>query len=125
MEIHTRHAALIESRAYAEKQCNAQHQAGAQEAPCHLAQYGRYRFASRLKAFLLQPLRYRSFEEAWLFRDERKVLDRRIAFFVDPATNIDVGANKVTTQRKVPTGSTIWRVRAKCATRLTNLNAAR
>jgi sulfide:quinone oxidoreductase len=36
--------------------------------------------------------------EAELFRDERKVLDRRVAFFVDPVTNIDVDANKVTTE---------------------------
>jgi sulfide:quinone oxidoreductase len=36
--------------------------------------------------------------EAELFRDQRKVLDRRVTFHVDPATNIDVDAGKVTTQ---------------------------
>jgi sulfide:quinone oxidoreductase len=36
--------------------------------------------------------------ESELFRDQRKVLDRRVAFFVDPATNIDVKAKSVTTQ---------------------------
>ena len=33
-----------------------------------------------------------------LYRDQRKVLDRRIPYFVDPAVNIDVEANLVTTQ---------------------------
>ena len=33
-----------------------------------------------------------------LFRDQRKVLNRRVAFFVDPATNIDVDNKKVTTE---------------------------
>ncbi|MDP6707684.1 MAG: FAD/NAD(P)-binding oxidoreductase [Alphaproteobacteria bacterium] len=36
--------------------------------------------------------------EAELFRDQRKVLDRRVHFFVDPATKIDVDANQVTTE---------------------------
>lgn len=36
--------------------------------------------------------------EAELFRDQRRVLDRRIAFFVDPAARIDVDGNKVTTE---------------------------
>ena len=36
--------------------------------------------------------------ESELFRDQRKVLDKRVAFFVDPATNIDVEAKCVTTQ---------------------------
>jgi sulfide:quinone oxidoreductase len=36
--------------------------------------------------------------EAELFREQRKVLDRRVAFYVDPATNVDVDNNRVTTQ---------------------------
>lgn len=36
--------------------------------------------------------------EAELFRDQRKVLDRRVNFFIDPARNIDVDAGQVTTQ---------------------------
>ena len=36
--------------------------------------------------------------ESELFRDQRKILDKRVAFFVDPATNIDVAAKSVTTQ---------------------------
>ncbi len=36
--------------------------------------------------------------EAELFRDQRKVLDKRVNFFIDPATNIDVEAGKVTTK---------------------------
>jgi len=36
--------------------------------------------------------------EAELFRDQRKVVNKRVAFFVDPATNIDVEAKKVTTE---------------------------
>lgn len=36
--------------------------------------------------------------ESELFRDQRKVLDRRTVFHVDPATNIDVDGQKVTTQ---------------------------
>ena len=36
--------------------------------------------------------------ESELFRDQRKILDRRVAFFVDPAANIDVDARSVTTQ---------------------------
>jgi len=33
-----------------------------------------------------------------LYRDQRKVLDRRVPYFIDPAANIDVDANLVTTQ---------------------------
>lgn len=33
-----------------------------------------------------------------LFRDQRKVLDRRVIFHVDPAKNIDVAKNQVTTE---------------------------
>ncbi|MBL6933430.1 MAG: NAD(P)/FAD-dependent oxidoreductase, partial [Rhodospirillales bacterium] len=36
--------------------------------------------------------------EAELFRDQRKVLDRRVPYFIDPAKNIDVDAKKVTTE---------------------------
>jgi len=36
--------------------------------------------------------------EAELFREQRKVLDRKVVFHVDPATNIDVDASKVTTK---------------------------
>ena len=36
--------------------------------------------------------------ESELFRSQRKVLDRRVPYHIDPATNIDVDANKVTTQ---------------------------
>ena len=36
--------------------------------------------------------------ETELFRDQKKVLDRRINFFVDPATKIDVEGNQVETQ---------------------------
>ncbi len=36
--------------------------------------------------------------ESELFREQRKVLDRRVNFFVDAATNIDVDANQVTTE---------------------------
>jgi len=36
--------------------------------------------------------------ESELFREQRKVLDRRVTFHVDPATNIDVENNRVTTQ---------------------------
>ncbi|MCB1492627.1 MAG: NAD(P)/FAD-dependent oxidoreductase [Rhodobiaceae bacterium] len=36
--------------------------------------------------------------ESELFRDQRKVLDRRVPFYVDPAKNIDVANNKVTTE---------------------------
>ncbi|MGA2793618.1 MAG: FAD/NAD(P)-binding oxidoreductase [Roseiarcus sp.] len=36
--------------------------------------------------------------ESELFRDQRKILDKRVAFFVDPAKNIDVAAKSVTTQ---------------------------
>lgn len=36
--------------------------------------------------------------EAELFRDQRKVLDRRVAFFVNPATHIDVNAKAVSTK---------------------------
>jgi sulfide:quinone oxidoreductase len=36
--------------------------------------------------------------EADLFRDQRKVLDRRVAFFVDPAKRIDVDKKSVETQ---------------------------
>jgi sulfide:quinone oxidoreductase len=38
------------------------------------------------------------FREAELFRDQRKVLDKRVPYFVDPASNIDVDAQKVTTE---------------------------
>ncbi len=37
--------------------------------------------------------------EAELFRDQRKVLDRRVNFFVDPAKHIDVEHNQVTTEQ--------------------------
>lgn len=36
--------------------------------------------------------------ESELFRDQRKVLDRRVTFHVDPATNIDVDNNRVSTE---------------------------
>ncbi len=36
--------------------------------------------------------------EAELFRDQRKVLDRRVPYFVDPANKIDVEKNSVTTE---------------------------
>jgi len=36
--------------------------------------------------------------EAELFRDQRKVLDRRVPYHIDPASNIDVEAKKVTTE---------------------------
>ena len=36
--------------------------------------------------------------ESELFRDQRKVLDRRVPYFVDPAKHIDVDKNAVTTQ---------------------------
>jgi sulfide:quinone oxidoreductase len=36
--------------------------------------------------------------EAELFRNQRKVLDRRVPYHIDPATNIDVDAKKVTTE---------------------------
>jgi sulfide:quinone oxidoreductase len=36
--------------------------------------------------------------EAELFRDQRKVLDRRVPYFVDPAKNIDVDKKTVTTE---------------------------
>ena len=36
--------------------------------------------------------------EAELFRDQRKVLDRRVPYFIDPATNIDVDNKEVTTE---------------------------
>ncbi|MDP7342373.1 MAG: NAD(P)/FAD-dependent oxidoreductase, partial [Alphaproteobacteria bacterium] len=36
--------------------------------------------------------------ESELFRDQRKVLDRRINFLIDPAINIDVDGNKVECQ---------------------------
>ncbi len=36
--------------------------------------------------------------EAELFRDQRKVLDRRVPYIVDPARHIDVDKNVVTTQ---------------------------
>lgn len=38
------------------------------------------------------------FREAELFRDQRKVLDKRVPYFVDPASNIDVEGKKVTTE---------------------------
>lgn len=38
------------------------------------------------------------FREADLFRDQCKVLDRRVAFFVDPAEKIDTGSRTVTTK---------------------------
>jgi len=38
------------------------------------------------------------FRESELFRDQRKVLDRRVAFFVDPAVNIDAAAKTVKTK---------------------------
>jgi len=36
--------------------------------------------------------------ESELFRDQRKVLDRRVPYFVDPAKHIDVEKQVVTTQ---------------------------
>ncbi len=36
--------------------------------------------------------------ESELFRDQRKVLDRRVTFHIDPAANIDVEGNQVTTE---------------------------
>ncbi|MEK9722745.1 MAG: FAD/NAD(P)-binding oxidoreductase [Rhodospirillaceae bacterium] len=36
--------------------------------------------------------------ESELFRDQRKVLDDRVPYFIDPATNIDVDAKVVTTE---------------------------
>ncbi|MBL6945960.1 MAG: NAD(P)/FAD-dependent oxidoreductase [Rhodospirillales bacterium] len=39
------------------------------------------------------------FRESELFRDQRKVLDRRVPYFIDPATNIDVEKNEVTTEQ--------------------------
>ena len=36
--------------------------------------------------------------EAELFRDQRKVLNRRVAYFIDPAKNIDVEGKQVTTE---------------------------
>jgi len=38
------------------------------------------------------------FREAELFRDQRKVLDNRVPFYIDPATNIDVDQKTVTTE---------------------------
>jgi sulfide:quinone oxidoreductase len=37
--------------------------------------------------------------EAELFRDQRKVLDRRVNFFIDPAKHIDVEKNQVSTEQ--------------------------
>ncbi|MBT3361602.1 MAG: NAD(P)/FAD-dependent oxidoreductase [Rhodospirillales bacterium] len=37
------------------------------------------------------------FRESELFRDQRKVLDRRVPYFIDPAANIDVEKKEVTT----------------------------
>ncbi len=37
--------------------------------------------------------------EAELYRDQRRVLDRRVNFFVDPAKHIDVEKNQVTTEK--------------------------
>ncbi len=37
--------------------------------------------------------------EAELFREQKKVLDRRVNFFVDPAKHIDVEKNQVTTEQ--------------------------
>ncbi len=36
--------------------------------------------------------------ESELFRDQRKVLDRRVPYFIDPAANIDVEKKEVTTE---------------------------
>lgn len=36
--------------------------------------------------------------EVELFRDQRKVLDRRVPYFIDPAKNIDIEAKAVTTE---------------------------
>ncbi len=41
-------------------------------------------------------LPFGKFRESELFRDQRKVLDRRVTFHIDPVTNIDVDNNKVT-----------------------------
>lgn len=38
------------------------------------------------------------FREAELFRDQRKVLDNRVPYFVDPASKIDVDSKSVTTE---------------------------
>ncbi len=38
------------------------------------------------------------FRESELFRDQRKVLDKRVPYFVDPAANIDVENKTVTTE---------------------------
>ncbi len=49
---------------------------------------------------LYQPgllyLPFGRFREAELYRDQRKVLDRRVTFVIDAATNIDVENNRVT-----------------------------
>ncbi len=36
--------------------------------------------------------------ESELFRDQRKLLDKRVTFLVDPAKNIDVESDSVTTE---------------------------
>ncbi len=41
-------------------------------------------------------LPFGKFRESELFRDQRKVLDRRVTFHIDPVTNIDVDNNRVT-----------------------------
>ncbi|MBL6946484.1 MAG: NAD(P)/FAD-dependent oxidoreductase [Rhodospirillales bacterium] len=52
---------------------------------------------------LYQPgllyLPFGRFRESELFRDQRKVLDRRVPYFIDPATNIDVEKKEVTTEQ--------------------------
>ena len=51
---------------------------------------------------LYQPgllyLPFGRFRETDLFRNQRKVLDRRVNFYVDPVENIDVEGNKVATE---------------------------
>ena len=51
---------------------------------------------------LYQPgllyLPFGRFRETELFRDQRKVLDRRVTFHVDPVTKIDVEGNQVSTE---------------------------
>jgi len=89
--------------------------------------------------------------EKELFRDQRKILDRRVTFHVDPAKNIDVDKQDVATEsgksfgyaissspparasgptacrawRRARTGSTISTAHARCATRSRNSRAAR
>ncbi|MBV1701837.1 MAG: NAD(P)/FAD-dependent oxidoreductase [Hyphomicrobiales bacterium] len=43
-------------------------------------------------------LTFGKMRESEMYRDQRSILDKRVAFFVDPAKNIDVEAKKVTTE---------------------------